>query len=127
MIPNPQYDYNYGPNGPLAALQARSACPDYPSQIAPPYGWIWLVLQLHAELEEILPDYTIAQVKEKFAELRFYIDTYGVGPDDPRIEMARDLISAAEAKSRETCQMCGAFGTLRTERGLYATLCDDHA
>lgn len=127
MIPNPQYDYDYGPNGRLGPLQARSTHPDYPSMIAPPVGWVQLVVELHEALEEILPDYTIGQVKEKFAGLRYYLDTYGVGHDDPRVSMADELIREAEAKSRETCQICGAYGILRTERGWHATLCDEHA
>lgn len=123
---NPQYDYDYGPFGPLAALHERSTHPDYPAMIAPPYGWIWLVLTLHAELEAILPDYTIAQVKEKVGELRYYIDSYGVGDDDPRIDMARNLIAEAERASVRTCQMCGRPGRFQNSVW-HATLCDEHA
>lgn len=126
MYPNPQYDYNYGPDGPLAPLHARSASPDYPAMIAPPYGWIWLVLELHAELEAILPDYTIAQVKEKFAGLRFYIDSFGVGRDDPRLDMARAMIAEAENRSQTLCQVCGKNGAVRTGSRLLVTLCDEH-
>lgn len=127
VIPNPQYDYDFGPYGRLAPLHARSSIPDYPAMIAPPLGWLLLVIELNEELEDILPDYTIAQVKEKYAGLRYYIHSFGVAPDDPRIDMARALIADAENRSLSICQICGAAGSMRTDRGWYATLCDDHA
>lgn len=127
MYPNPQYDYDYGPDGPLAPLQARSISPDFPVMISPPIGWVPLVLKLNEDLAAILPDYTIGQVKEKFAELRFYIDSYGVGRDDPRYALARDLISEAEAQSMRTCQICGQPGVFQDDLRWHATLCDEHA
>lgn len=126
VIPNSQYEYDYGPDGPLASLQARSAHPDHPSMIAPPIGWVQLVVDLDKELASILPDYTIAQVKEKFAGLRYYIDTYGVGREDPRVAMANDLIREAEDRSRSICQICGSAGSLSVISYWHATLCDEH-
>lgn len=127
MYPNPQYDYDYSIDGALAPLQARSAYPDIPSQISPPVGWVPLVLRLNDDLESILPDYTIAQVKEKFAGLRYYIDSYGVGRDDPRVALAREMIADAEQASFRICQVCGAPGTDSGNRAWRATLCDEHA
>lgn len=126
MVTNPQYNYDYGLDGPLAALQERSANPHLPVQISPPIGWVPLVLELHEALVAILPDYTIFQVKEKFAGLRFYINSYGVGKDDPRIDMAKQFIADAEALSYTTCQICGASGEVRKEIGYWATFCDEH-
>lgn len=125
MYPNPQYDYDYGPRGPLAALQARSAYPDLPVMISPPVGWVPLVVKLNEDLAAILPDYTIAQVKEKFAGLRFYVDSFGVPRDDPRVALAREVIAEAEAMSQSVCQVCGSPGRFR-EVSWYATLCDEH-
>lgn len=127
MYPNPQYDFDYGPDGPLAPLQARSAYPDSPVMISPPLGWVPLVLKLDEDLAAILPDYTIAQVKEKFAGLRYYIDSFGVGRDDPRIALARELILEAESVSQSICQICGSPGTFRPELAWHATLCDEHS
>lgn len=127
MYPNPQYNYDFGPDGVLAPLQARSEYPDHPSQIAPPIGWIDIVLRLNDELESILPDYTIAQVKEKFAELRFYIGSYGVGKDDPRIRLAREMIADAVQASLRTCQVCGEPGHYREGHAYMRTVCDEHA
>lgn len=59
------------------------------------------------------------QVKEKYAELRFY---YG-----PNSEAADALVEAAEDRSRKTCETCGAPGVLREKAYWYRTRCDEHA
>lgn len=128
MIPNPMYDYDYGPTGPLAALQERAMFPKFSYQISPPKGWVPLVVQLDADIAAVLPDYKIAQVKEKFAELCYYIGSYGIDAplDDPRIARIQDLIAEATVKSKSMCQMCGQPSYLRTDAAWYATLCDAH-
>jgi hypothetical protein len=126
MPQNPQYDYDWGPNGPLAPLHDRAAYLDHPVMISPPVGWVPLVLKLNEDLVAILPDYTIAQVKEKFAGLRYYIDSFGVAKDDPRIALARELIAEAESDSQSICQVCGEPGRFR-DVSWNATLCDKHA
>lgn len=126
MVTNPQYDYDFGPDGPLAELQARSMNPHSPAMIAPPIGWVNLVLNLHHDLVTILPHYTIFEVKEKFAGLRFSIGTYGVDKDDPRVAMAKELIAHAEGQSYRTCQICGAPGEVLREYAWFATFCDEH-
>lgn len=126
IMTNIQYDYELGVDGPLAALHERNATPDYPVMISPPIGWIPLVLRLNESLASMLPDYTIGQVKEKFAGLRYYIAEWGVGDDDPRIELARELISEAEAESYTICQVCGGPGELREDSYYCVTACDEH-
>ena len=123
---NLQYDYDFGPTGPLAALQDRSEYPETPSMISPPVGWVDIVVRLDAELASILPDYTIVQVKEKFAGLRYYIGEYGVGRDDPRIAMSREMIASAEQESMRTCQVCGEPGRYREGHAWMRTVCDEH-
>lgn len=122
-----QYDYDFGPDGVLAPLQERSEYPETPYMISPPYGWIDIVVRLNEELAKILPDYTIVQVKEKFAGLWYYIGSYGVGKDDPRIPMAKELIADAEQESMRTCQVCGEPGRYREGYALMVTACDRHA
>jgi predicted HicB family RNase H-like nuclease len=56
-----------------------------------------------------------AQVKEKFGGLRFYMTS---GTDE-----IYNLISEAEAKSRETCEECGKPGEERSMPWI-RTLCD---
>lgn len=127
MYPNPQYDYDYGPDGPLAPLQERAEYPDQPVQISPPIGWVDLVLDLNAELSNLIPDYTVAQVKEKFGELRYYIGSYGIPRDDPRMDLVRELIAEAEDHSMRICQVCGESARFRNNHAWHATLCDEHA
>ena len=56
----------------------------------------------------------ILQIKEKFGTLRFYASK---APDH-----VRAAINDAEAKSAETCEMCGAPGERRSD-GWIRTLC----
>lgn len=67
-----------------------------------------------SELEK-LPE--LAQVKEKFGGLRFYVDGAS--------EELRAQIALAEMLSFRICEVCGAPGSLRRE-GWFRTLCDGH-
>lgn len=59
----------------------------------------------------------VAQVKEKFGSLRFYIN----GADDTIFGM----ISLAETMSTRTCEVCGDKGKIKAG-GWIKTLCDKH-
>lgn len=127
MAKNPQYDYDHTSlEGPLAPLVARAANPQFPAMISPPIGWVDLVVALDAAIAEILPGYTIFQVKEKFAGLRYYIATYGVDRTDARVGWVQQMIAKAEARSQTMCQICGAPATVHVEKFVYATLCQEH-
>lgn len=84
-------------------------------------GWYGLLAELMDELVKIdvNKELIIFQVKEKFAGLRFYIETY---PDDT-YEQIEEVIGKAEEASYKTCEACGAPGKLRKE-GWLSTLCD---
>lgn len=86
-----------------------------------PQGWDGIVEELHNKLIEIVPDYTVFQVKEKFGGLRFY--TAELGGGEPEWEEAHRLIREAESKSYEVCQDCGQPGNLHHD-GWSRTLCD---
>lgn len=60
---------------------------------------------------------SIAQIKEKFGGLRFYVHS---APAD-----FLDAIDAAEALSISTCEECGKPGK-RRPGGWIKTLCDEH-
>jgi hypothetical protein len=60
----------------------------------------------------------VAQVKEKFGGLRFYI----FGGDDEFHEAVR----LAEKESYHVCEICGDPGKLREDLGWILTLCDKH-
>ena len=81
-------------------------------------GWETLVANLIDDLFELGWDGTVAQVKEKFGGLRFYI---GAGND---AIWAR--IEKAEKESYSLCIRCGGPGEIYTD-GWYLTLCDKHA
>lgn len=65
-----------------------------------------LIERCHAE------GVAIAQIKEKFGGLRFYI-----GPTDKDTEVLRAAIWAAEERSFEVCEQCGAEGVDVSTRG----------
>jgi len=76
------------------------------------------ISKLEAELAKLIEDLpVIAQVKEKFGGLRFYV--YG------GTEEHRNFIRFAEAMTYRTCEQCGAPGETRNT-GWMKTLCDRH-
>lgn len=106
----------------------------FPKMFAEPYGgfccgegW-WPILeklcsniQHHIDWKnkqsEVVPQVTVAQIKEKFGGLRFYYD----GGDDE----IRGMVRMAEAWADASCETCGAPGTSRSG-GWIKTLCDHH-
>lgn len=85
-------------------------------------GWWPILAQLHDDIRALDPDYSVAQVKEKYGGLRVYLST--AEPDS----IGR-LIDEAEAASLRTCEECGQSGEPGPSRpGGYwiKTLCDAH-
>jgi len=88
-------------------------------------GWFRIVDDLCTQIEQVLAGmseevrtgFYAQQVKEKFGGLRFYT-TYGSDEID-------ELISEAEKKSFQTCEVCGEPGERRGE-GWIQTLCEVH-
>lgn len=89
-----------------------------------PEGWLFLVNSLCSTIEnqlnnfvpeEIRGEIYVAQIKEKFGGLRFYMNE-----STPYIDGA---ISFAEKLSYNICEACGAPGKLR-QNGYLRTLCD---
>lgn len=86
-------------------------------------GWEPLIRELSVKLEALvlaLPKrqqskYFVTQVKEKFGSLRFSMSK--------ATDEMRALLDEAERKSYETCEGCGAPGTLR--RGGWITVACD--
>lgn len=99
----------------------------------PPYcgesagnGWANLIIKLATDIEELTKDLplesvpTIAQIKEKFGGLRFYID----GSKPELSEATYKLIGDAERASYVTCEECGAPAETDRSRGWIRTLCE---
>lgn len=79
-------------------------------------GWSDIIDRLIDDLEKLGWNGRVAQVKEKFGELRFYIDE---GTDS-----MFDRIEKATTESLRTCEDCGAPGEIRGG-GWLRTLCDN--
>jgi len=78
-------------------------------------GWKGIVTDLCERLETLArPQLKIAQIKEKFGDLRVYVE----GGD----EAVHALIREAEARSSTICEWCGAPGT-KFGNGWILTLC----
>jgi hypothetical protein len=106
----------------------------YPQMFAGKYGgiecaagWWPIIASLCAGIQhhidwknrqsELVPQVTVAQIKEKFGGLRFYYD----GGDD----VINGMVRMAEAWAGHACEECGAPGERRSG-GWIKTLCSTH-
>lgn len=85
-------------------------------------GWDKIIAALDETLTNIDPNYSIAQIKEKFGTLRFY---FGTQQEDKRWQMI-GAVQMAEAMSAITCEDCGEQGIERDGNWI-RTLCDNCA
>ena len=83
-------------------------------------GWYQLVISLDAALIKIDPEYKIAQIKEKFGGLRYYVS---LECDDSSRERIYNLINVVEHLSLVTCEECGQPGKI-TGGVWIKTLCE---
>ena len=81
-------------------------------------GWNLIIKRLIEDLIELGWDKKIIQIKEKFAGLRFYVET---GSDE-----IHNRIRLAEEESYNTCEKCGEEGEKRVDLGWWSTLCEKH-
>jgi hypothetical protein len=65
------------------------------------------------------------QIKEKFGGLRFYVSVYGA--DEIENQIIDDIISEAERKATNTCEVTGESGSLCKRGGWLKTLCRTEA
>lgn len=92
----------------MAERNAGFWCPD---------GWLDLVVETDARLLAANPNYKIAQIKEKFGGLRYYIEGY--------TDETRAIIRDAEERSYDICQDCGSTeGVGSVDAGAVSTLCE---
>jgi hypothetical protein len=85
-------------------------------------GWNKIVENLLQELEEY--DVTLAQVKQKFGELRVYLN-YGEKIDPHTFKETTKILNKYKDLSDVTCEKCGHEGTLhQTRQRWLSTVCD---
>jgi len=78
-------------------------------------GWLPLIEELISNIIELGWNKQVCQVKEKYGELRFYIN----GASDE----VHDLISKYEDLSHETCEECGSTDSVTQTKGWISSLC----
>lgn len=106
---------NKNPREPFNYDNAHFQCGD---------GWFKIIYDLSATIEQELlsmnvrerAKYSVAQVKEKFGTLRFYMTE--------TTESMREAIEIAEMLSGKTCEECGESGSERPGRWI-SVRCDN--
>jgi len=85
-----------------------------------PTGWDKLFEQLVQKINEQDDGAVIRDAKQKFGSLRLHLDRY--------TPATNELIEAAMHQSAQTCERCGAPGTLMVQPShYYETLCEAHS
>jgi hypothetical protein len=85
------------------------------------------LLKEHCATERIV----IAQVKEKFGQLRFYYDVLGEGghfayeDEEPWLRELFDIVQEMESATGEVCCYCGTRDNLSWRHGWIHVSCDD--
>ena len=92
-------------------------------------GWKDIIDRTHEKLKYIDPDYTIAQIKEKFGGLRYYFDA-SVEYGSVAYDIMNDIVKAAEHEASYTCELCGVQGIskgveTRVDHYWYYTYCKE--
>lgn len=88
-------------------------------------GWYDLIYQLSEQIEAYRQTHTeavdliVMQVKQKFGELRFYVQ--------PRIPVVEEMIKAAGERSRRICELTGQPGVRCFRDEYYCTLSPEKA
>lgn len=88
-------------------------------------GWFDIIDEAIKEMKKINPTCVISQVKEKYGDLCIYYWCEQNTLDSTRIALEK-VVSAAEAKARQTCEMCGSTNSeVRNSNigGWYKTVC----
>jgi hypothetical protein len=96
-------------------------------------GWYDLLDEGMAKIQELCDSFSkdgrevqlvAAQIKSKFATLRFYVDIYDATKEETNA--LYKIVDEMEQKSSITCEICGEKGKLYP-KGWHSTLCEEHA
>jgi hypothetical protein len=86
-------------------------------------GWYDVISEMLEEINEVferdnIEDLSVFQIKEKFGGLRVYLE------NAPR--ELHNIVSKAEDRALETCELCGQKGSIDQKASWIRTLCEDH-
>lgn len=105
---------------PLEAIRLRIAQEPPWQKITVLQGWWPILRRLDERLRELDPDYRLAEIKQKFAQLNVY-------PARPAAREVLAAIEEAQDESRTTCEVCAQPGARRTTTsGWWSVLCENH-
>lgn len=107
----PPYAKSWAPRFPRVLAEARGML-----EVGP--GWLPILEQLFAELEQLREPPQVGSVKSKFARLR--ISHSGAN------EQAKQLFAQAERAAAITCERCNSPGATVEVRGEWSVLCVSH-
>jgi len=82
-------------------------------------GWLNIIDQLSTELNELDVEYS--QIKEKFGELRVYLDIL----NQEHTNKAYNIVNKYEILSTTICEKCGKPGKRSTKNSWIKTICDE--
>ncbi|GAA4363017.1 hypothetical protein [Nocardioides caricicola] len=110
----------------LGPLRARAVAPWQEWWLGCDEGWWPILARLAGDLSEIAPAWSLQTAKQKFAELRLYVNP---GTDDADVvRRFKARIENAEREAARTCERCGASGiTRRSDSGYLQVRCRDCA
>ena len=109
--------YNHKMTVDISHLAERALWPHF--RVDCDAGWHQLIVDTHAKLVELDPNYQIAQIKEKFGGLRYYYDTGASASVEYAMRM---IVTKAEILSSSICEITGLPGELMVKGGQYKTL-----
>ena len=85
-------------------------------------GWLQIVQEMLEDLEPLVKnrsDFSILQIKEKFGDLRVYVEGY-------LTDEINNVFNLAELKASETCDICGEKAVKDYDEGWITIRCDLH-
>ena len=85
-------------------------------------GWLPIIAELQEKLNTL--PLRVVQIKEKFGQLRVYVDWQ----EKPTLDQSEAFLKAVEIaqyRCSNTCEVCGEPGKL-IHNGWYSTRCKEH-
>lgn len=86
-------------------------------------GWYSLAEELSTKIAELMPDFRLLQIKEKYGEMRYYWSSIDFHNNTKQVW---ELVDDYEMRSRKTCSLCGKDNARQVSLSNWIhTLCTD--